>query len=133
MKTWRILVLVFAVLLATVSAAEKPSNDPAPKYDKSAEAVFKGTVDEVKDRECPVSGGMGSHLILKLADGGPIEVHLALTKFVSRYELVFHKGDILEVTGVKVKFEGVDTIIARKIKRGQDEYLLRDNEGKPLW
>jgi hypothetical protein len=103
MKTWRILVLVFGVLLATVSAAEKPSNDPVPKYDKSAEAVFKGTVDEVKDRECPVSGGMGSHLILKLADGGPIEVHLALTKFVNRYELVFHKGDILEVTGVKVK------------------------------
>jgi hypothetical protein len=133
MKTWRILVLVFGVLLATVSAAEKPSNDPVPKYDKSAEAVFKGTVDEVKDRECPVSGGMGSHLILKLADGGPIEVHLALTKFVNRYELVFHKGDILEVTGVKVKFEGVDTIIARKIKRGQDEYLLRDNDGKPLW
>jgi DNA/RNA endonuclease YhcR with UshA esterase domain len=133
MKTWRILVLVFGVLLATVSAAEKPSNDPVPKYDKSAEAVFKGTVDEIKDRECPVSGGMGSHLILKLADGGPIEVHLALTKFVNRYELVFHKGDILEVTGVKVKFEGVDTIIARKIKRGQDEYLLRDNDGKPLW
>ena len=133
MKTWRILVLVFGVLLATVSAAEKPSNDPVPKYDKSAEAVFKGTVDEVKDRECPVSGGMGSHLILKLADGGPIEVHLALTKFVNRYELVFHKGGILEVTGVKVKFEGVDTIIARKIKRGQDEYLLRDNDGKPLW
>ena len=133
MKTWRILVLVFGVLLATVWAAEKPSNDPVPKYNKSAEAVFKGTVDEVKDRECPVSGGMGSHLILKLADGGPIEVHLALTKFVSRYELVFHKGDILEVTGVKVKFEGVDTIIARKIKRGQDEYLLRDNDGKPLW
>ena len=133
MKTWRILVLVFGVLLATVWAAEKPSNDPVPKYDKSAEAVFKGTVDEVKDRECPVSGGMGSHLILKLADGGPIEVHLALTKFVNRYELVFHKGDILEVTGVKVKFEGVDTIIARKIKRGQDEYLLRDNDGKPLW
>jgi DNA/RNA endonuclease YhcR with UshA esterase domain len=133
MKTWRILVLVFGVLLATVSAAEKPSNDPVPKYDKSAEAVFKGTVDEVKDRECPVSGGMGSHLILKLADGGPIEVHLALTKFVNRYELVFHKGDLLEVKGVKVKFEGVDTIIARKIKRGQDEYLLRDNDGKPLW
>ena len=133
MKTWRILVLILAVMLATVSAAQRPASEPAPKYDKSVEALFKGTVDEVKDRECPVSGGMGSHLILKLAEGGPIEVHLALTKFVNRYELVFHKGDILEVTGVKLKFEGVDTIIARKIKRGQDEYLLRDNDGKPLW
>ena len=38
-----------------------------------------------------------------------------------------------EVTGVKVKFEGVDTIFARKIKRGEDEFLFRDGDGKPLW
>jgi DNA/RNA endonuclease YhcR with UshA esterase domain len=135
MKTWRIIVVVLAVLVATVSviAAPKPATEPVPKYDKSTEAVFKGTVDEVRDRQCPVSGGMGSHLILKVADGSSIEVHLALTKFVTQYELVFHKGDVLEVTGVKVKFEGVDTIFARKIKRGSDEFLFRDNDGKPLW
>ena len=101
--------------------------------DPATEAVFKGTVEEVKDRECPVSGGMGSHLMLKLADGTSIEVHLSLTKFVNQYDLTFHKGDVLEVTGVKVKFEGVDTIFARKIKRGEDEFLFRDNDGKPLW
>jgi len=28
----------------------------------------------MQDRECPVSGGMGSHLILKLLDGKTIEV-----------------------------------------------------------
>jgi hypothetical protein len=136
MKTWRIIVVVLAVLVATVPvlAAPKPANEPVLKYDKPTEAVFKGTIAEVKDRECPVSGGgMGSHLILKLADGSSIEVHLALTKFVTQYELVFNKGDILEVTGVKVKFEGVDTIFARKIKRGSDECLFRDNDGKPLW
>jgi DNA/RNA endonuclease YhcR with UshA esterase domain len=71
--------------------------------------------------------------MLKLADGKMIEVHLALTKFVTQYELVFHKGDVVEVTGVRVKFEGVDTIFARKIKRGEDEFLFRDNDGKPLW
>jgi DNA/RNA endonuclease YhcR with UshA esterase domain len=87
----------------------------------------------VHDRQCPVSGGMGSHLELKQADGSVIEVHLALTKFVGQYELVFKKGDVVEVTGVKVKFEGVDTIFARKIQRGDDEFLFRDNDGKPLW
>jgi hypothetical protein len=135
MKTWRVLLTILAVMLAIVPifAAQKPANGTVPKYDKSAEAVFKGTVDEVKDRHCPVSGGMGSHLILKLADGSTIEVHLALTKFVTQYDLVFHKGDVLEVTGVKVKFEDVDTIFARKIKRGSDEFLFRDNDGKPLW
>jgi len=135
MKTWRIIPIIFALIVATVPAfaEQKPANGSVPKYDKTAEAVFKGTVDDVKDRQCPVSGGMGSHLMLKLTDGSTIEVHLALSKFVTQYDLVFHKGDVLEVTGVKVKFEGVDTIFARKVKRGEDEFLFRDNEGKPLW
>ena len=130
---WRIcLIFLMVVAPVTIAAAQKPTNEPVPKYDKSTEAVFKGIVEEVKDRECPVTGGMGSHLMLKL-DGATLEVHLALTKFVTQYELVFHKGDVLEVTGVKVKFQGVDTIFARKIKRGEDEFLFRDNDGKPLW
>ncbi|PYX22122.1 MAG: hypothetical protein DMG82_15675 [Acidobacteria bacterium] len=135
MKTWRLILMICALVVATVPtlAGQKPANESVPKYDKTAEAVFKGTVDEVKDRHCPVSGGMGSHLILKLTDGTTIEVHLALSKFVTQYDLVFHKGDVLEVTGVKVKFEGVDTIFARKVKRGEDEFLFRDNDGKPLW
>jgi DNA/RNA endonuclease YhcR with UshA esterase domain len=135
MKTWRIIPIILALVWATwpAFAAQKAANGSVPKYDKTVEAVFKGTVDEVKDRQCPVSGGMGSHLILKLTDGSTIEVHLALSKFITQYELVFHKGDVLEVTGVKVKFEGVDTIFARKVKRGEDEFLFRDNDGKPLW
>ncbi len=81
----------------------------------------------------PVSGGMGSHLILKLADGKTIEVHLATTQFVKTYELVFEKGDQVEVTGSKVKLEGVDTIFAREIKSGNQTVLFRDKDGKPAW
>lgn len=133
MKTWRVSMVLAVVVVAMVAAAQKPGNESVPKYDKSTEAAFKGTVDDVKDRECPVSGGMGSHLMLKMADGNVLEVHLSLTKFVRQYELVFHKGDVLEVTGVKVKFEEADTIFSRKIKRGEDEFLFRDSDGKPLW
>ena len=134
MKSWRILVLTLAVFLLTCCAvAQRPASGSVPKYDKSTEAVFKGTVEDVHDRQCPVSGGMGSHLELRQSDGNVIEVHLALTKFVRQYELVFTRGDVVEVTGVKVKFEGVETIFARKIQRGNDEFLFRDSEGKPLW
>jgi hypothetical protein len=92
-----------------------------------------GTVQEVKDRQCAVSGGMGSHVILKLDDGTTIEVHLAPTKFTQMYELVFAVGDKLEVIGSKVNFEGVDTIFAREVKRGQDDFVFRDKDGKPVW
>jgi hypothetical protein len=135
MKTWTILLLVaLAVMLLPAFSSPAPGPGPAvPKYDRATEAVFKGTVQEVRDRQCPVSGGMGSHVVLKLEDGTSIEVHLASTKFVKEYELVFNIGDQLEVTGSKIVFEGVDTIFAREVKRGNDVYVFRDKDGKPVW
>lgn len=136
MKSWHMLIVILAIgiaLAAPPALAQKAAVPAVPKYDKSAEAVFKGTVDDVHDRQCPVSGGLGSHLTLRQPDGSLIEVHLALSKFVRQYELIFQKGDVVEVTGVRVRYEGVDTIFARKIKRRDDEFLFRDGDGKPLW
>jgi len=136
MKLWTVFFLIFALAALTTPALSTPSTQTGaavPKYDPATEAVFKGTVDDVKDRQCPVSGGMGSHLILKLADETTIEVHLAPVKFMDDYELSFNKGDVLEVTGSKVKFESVDTIFAREIKRGGDVFVFRDKDGKPVW
>lgn len=129
--------VVFVVAMAALTAAfalpPVASDAAVPKYNASTEAVIKGTVQEVRDRQCPVSGGMGSHVVLKLADGTTIEVHLAATKFVKEYDLVFNIGDQLEVTGSKVQFEGVETIFAREVKRGNDVYVFRDKNGKPVW
>jgi len=136
MKTWPVMILILALMVALAPAFANQSSTPGagvPKYDPATESVFKGTVQEVRDRECPVSGGMGSHVILKLDDGTTIEVHLASTKFVKTYELVFNVGDKLEVTGSKVKFEGVDTIFAREVKRDNDVFVFRDKDGKPVW
>ena len=135
MKAWPVLLLIFALLVASAPllAQQNQSNGAVPKYDAAAETVFKGTVDEVRERQCPMSRGIGSHLMLKLSDGKTIEVHLAPTKFVKAYELTFNKGDQLEVTGTKVNFEGVDTIFAREVKRGSDTFAFRDKEGRPIW
>jgi DNA/RNA endonuclease YhcR with UshA esterase domain len=136
MKTWSVVLLVLALGMTAIMALAAPSGQASvgvPKYNPATEAVFKGTVQDVSERECPVSGGMGSHVILKLDDGGTIEVHLAATKFVQMYELVFAKGDRIEVTGSKVEFEGVSTIFAREVKRGNDVFVFRDKDGKPVW
>ncbi len=139
MKTSRIIILILAaivmalVIAPSVMGQKSEPGVTVPKYDPAAEATFKGTVEAVKDRECPVSGGMGSHLILKLVSGNTIEVHLATTKFVKTYELVFNKGDVVSVVGTKVQFEGVETIFAREITRGSDTFVFRDKDGKPIW
>lgn len=139
MKTSSIVVLVLSVLVSALIAVPPlvaQKSDPGaavPKYDRAAEATFKGTVEEVKDRQCPVSGGMGSHLVLKLAGDKTIEVHLASTKFVKAYDVVFNKGDVVSVVGTKVQFEGVETIFAREVTRGSDTFSFRDKDGKPIW
>jgi DNA/RNA endonuclease YhcR with UshA esterase domain len=136
LRTIALILVAIAVMLTTApnALAQKPdAGIPIPKYDRAAEATFKGTVEEVRNRQCPVSGGMGSHLILKLSGGNTIEVHLAATKFVKTYDLVFNKGDAVTVVGAKVQFEGVETIFAREVTRGSDTFLFRDKDGKPIW
>jgi hypothetical protein len=135
MKAWPVVLLIFALFLASAPllAQQNQSNAQIPKYDAAAETVFKGTVDEVRDRQCPMSRGLGSHIMLKLTDGKNMEVHLAPAKFVKAYDLTFNKGDQLEVTGTKVTFEGLETIFAREVKRGSDTFAFRDKEGRPIW
>src|SRR5579864_4152540 len=138
MKTSHIIILMVTValvlIITPVAAGQKSGPGVAvPKYDPAVEVTFKGTVEEVRDRQCPVSGGMGSHLILRLSPSQTIEVHLASSKFVKTYDLVFSKGDAVTVVGTKVQFEGVETIFAREITRGSETFVFRDKDGKPIW
>jgi len=131
----RLLIAIFVLAsLGVAQTAPKPNPSPkAPKYNAAAEAVYKGTVDDLKDRQCPVSGGMGSHIMFKLESGEVIEVHLATTDFVKLVDMHLQKGDTIEVTGWKTEFEGVQTIFARAVKHGDETYTFRDKDGKPAW
>jgi hypothetical protein len=124
---------VVVLITALVSLGSQTSGTAVPKYDPAQERSFIGTVESFADRQCPVSGGLGSHVTIKLESGQVIEVHLARSNFVKRYDLKLAKGERIEVIGVKVKFEDVDTIFAREIKRGGDLYMFRDTSGKPIW
>ena len=135
MRTWPMIVLSFALASGVpprVLAQNANQKEAAPKYDVAAETTVKGVVDEVKDRECPVSGTLGTHLMIK-ADGKVYEVHIAPTKLVKSYEVVFEKGDQVEIKGIKTTLQGVDAILAREIKRGNDDFVFRDPQGKPVW
>jgi DNA/RNA endonuclease YhcR with UshA esterase domain len=135
MKAWPVIALLIALGFAGVprSVAQTTEQKEAPpKYDVANEIKIKGVVDEVKDRNCPVSGTLGAHLMIK-AENKIYEVHVAPTKFVKSYEVVFQKGDEVEIKGIKTTFQGVDAILAREIKRGNDDFVFRDPQGKAIW
>ena len=131
----------YIILLATVlfaacafTAAQTPqSSKPAPKYDTATEVTLKGVIAETTDRICPVSGGLGFHFMLKQADGKLIEVHVSTTKFMKDYELSLKQGDDVKVVGSKVQMDGVDTVLAREVVRGNETFAFRDKDGKPAW
>ena len=135
MRAWPLIILLVALGLAgnsRAAAQETDQKEAVPTYDIAKETSVKGVVEEVKDRNCPVSGTLGAHLMIK-ADGKVYEVHVAPTKFVKSYEVAFQKGDDIEIKGIKTTFQGVDAILAREIKRGNDDFVFRDPKGKPIW
>jgi hypothetical protein len=132
MKTWYI-VLIIALVAAVAPWAATQSSATVPKYDLATESTFSGTVLETSDRVCPVSGGMGFHLMLKLQNGEVLEVHVAASKMMKAYGMGLNKGDRVEVVGSLVRFEGKNAIFARQVIRDNETFTFRDPTGNPVW
>ena len=122
--------LVMGVAMPSGAQATAPRRS-APVYNPATEVTMNGSVEEVK----PVSGPQGRagiHLGLKI-DQEIIEVHVGPSWFLTQNKISFDKGDRIEVTGSKVKFENGDVLIAREIKKGEKTITLRNAQGIPAW
>ncbi len=121
-----------ALAVAIVSLMAISLRRHLPSYDLASEMTVRGTVQEVQEFHCPVSGDLGTHLIVQ-TERGPIQVHVAPGRFLRGNGLSFAKGDQVEVVGSQFKYNGADTLIARKISRGNDTFAFRNSSGKPAW
>lgn len=129
----QVLFVAMAAFAVTVNSQNTQQGSTSiSNYDSATEVRLQGVVLDANDHLCPISGGMGSHLVLKTHDG-TVEVHLGAAKFVKEYQLILAKGDNVEVLGSRVIFEGKDAILAREISRGQETFVFRDANGKPVW
>ncbi len=103
-----------------------------PRYDSATEVTVRGTVTDVREFYCPISGHEGTHLAVA-TDNGVVEVHVAPTQFLSGRKWEFFRGDQVEVSGSLVMYHGHETLIARTVARGNQTVALRNASGKPLW
>ena len=62
----KLLLLIFVVGLALPILGQNNQKPTVPKYNSAAEAAYKGTVEDVRDRQCPISGGVGTHILMQL-------------------------------------------------------------------
>jgi hypothetical protein len=100
-------------------------------YDPSTETTVKGTVEKVME-VTGKRGWNGTHLTFRTNDQ-TYDVHVGPSDYVSKNGFELSAGDRVEVTGSKIKLGGVDTIVAREIKRDGKVLTLRDSQGVPKW
>lgn len=100
-------------------------------YNPSTETTVKGTVEKVTELTGQM-GWNGVHLTLRSNDQ-TYDVHVGPSDYVSKTGFAFSAGDQIEVTGSKVQAAGVETIIAREIKKDSKVLTLRDSQGVPNW
>jgi hypothetical protein len=126
---------VFAILLLSLClppmVAEKNQEPSPPTYDLRTETKMKVTVDEVR---LPPQGSDKevAHLLVKSGTDS-VDVYLCSKSFFDLMGMSFGKGDEVTLTGSKVKDGEADLILARKVVRGNDTFVLRDEKGNPFW
>ncbi len=125
---FKTLLLLILVLVAT-SAAQKA---PGPKYDPATETTFKGVVDDVKEVPNSCLGETGLYVVIKTPTG-TMEVQIAPVNFLKEMEMSFAKGDTLEIIASKVQKDGTPFYIARQVTRQNNELVVRDKKGEPVW
>jgi hypothetical protein len=134
-KGWRV-ILFLAIALSLIagtaySQRRRGQSNGMPRYDTATEVSLKGTVSKVETHTGRM-GWNGTHLVVEFGDG-TLTVHVGPSHYLAQQGFSFAAGEQIEVTASRVKFEGSDVLIARKIKQGDKVLTLRNSEGIPAW
>ncbi len=97
---------------------------------------FTGKILEFKDGPCEYTHGRsisGTHLIIEVIDNSLINVHLGPTDEVSHIVGELEIGQEIEVFVFRTSDLAVNHFIAKEIKTGKREFVLRDSILRPFW
>ncbi len=102
-------------------------------YDPATVETISGEVVDV-GQVIPRKGmSRGFHLGLRGVDGKMISVHLGPAWFIENQEIIIEPGDMVDVRGSRIIFDGQPAIIAQEVGMGEDVLKLRDENGYPVW
>ena len=64
---------------------------------------------------------------------GDLSVELGPSWFIDNQDLHLAVDDRISVTGSRVKTNGVESLIAIEVRRGNEALSLRSTDGTPVW
>ncbi len=122
-------------LCAVPASAQSDSNDEGTLYyfDPGSIGTITGTVADFDSMLFYDGTETFTHLVLSVGEGEMILVALAPTYFLQSNNMLFTRGETVEVTGSMVGQGERTFIIATSVKKGDRELELRDQKGVPLW
>ncbi|HVO63941.1 MAG TPA: hypothetical protein VMT53_23670 [Terriglobales bacterium] len=128
--------LTLSLIVAMLAVGLYAQMGPGPgkrmsNYDPKSEVTMSGTVDHIT-QQSGRRGWQGTHLFLK-TDNGVIEVHVGPADYIASQQFSFAAGDVVEVTGSKIKMQDQDVLLAREIKKEGKTLVLRNPQGVPNW
>lgn len=109
------------------------AKDPSAAWDPAAVVDFYATVDGI--REVPAGRPMpGIHLDVKVK-GRVMDIYVAPTAYLEKYEMTFSKGEDVHVVGSRTRSGQSDLVLAREVSVGASNKrtLYLRNEDGPFW
>lgn len=136
-KLWGVPLYAVLFFLAGASPAFAQGGKGGPRqgpsyYDPSTEVTAKGTVEHVRQVTGRRGWWTGTHVTVKTAKE-TLDVHVGPSWSLAKKKFTLAKGDQIEVTGSKIKYQGADALIAREVKKGKQILVLRNAQGIPEW
>jgi hypothetical protein len=100
-------------------------------YNPETVVSIKGMVENINKYRYGQGGYYGIHVRLNTNEEF-YSVHLGPAWFIEK-EIKIGQNDLLEITGSKCIYNDTLTVIAAKIKKGDQTLQLRDEIGIPVW
>ena len=120
----------FMVTLVIAGSTAMLAQSGSFTYDRAAETTVAGKILHVVPFAAP--DGVGVHFDLQ-GPNGLVNVHVAPAIYIGKQNIAFYSDDQVEITGVMVDQDGNKSFVARIIKRGDQTFTLRTDEGTPAW
>jgi hypothetical protein len=125
--------ILFAALLGASSfACGGPGG--LPSFNEATIETVSGyvsSVDPFQNLERNTRNGVKA--TLETDDGETVDVYLGPVTFLEHHGFIIERGDMLSVTGSKVRHDGEDVIIATVIAEDGQRLKIRDADGRQAW
>jgi hypothetical protein len=129
--TAEFMLVILAMVTTTLLAQGRGPGIGMPMYDPKTELTLSGSIEEVQQTPC-MGKRTGVHLLLK-TQSEAVDVCVGPAGYIQQNGFSFAKGDIIELIGSKVNFNGRGLVVARQITKEKQTLTLRDAQGVPQW